>query len=263
MRSLFSFIMLPFISIGALAGCAAAGDSQDELTGGFVDETLFDGKVDNTVGSDAYTYFEVTTDLRRCPSPLCGGWFVQRLNRSTTVCHDGRRADLCYAPVLDWSESNLSADQRDKLLDASRKDALSGGVYAIARGRFEPTNTTPRPELGRFVITEAWIAEGNGVAEGAFVKLKDNGLRCFAAPCPNLTEITLNRPVVTAIAEVDWTPAGLSERQIEGAIEAMYGPDGILVAGYRYIVYENRTAAKGRIATNVYRRLSNADATEQ
>lgn len=256
MSSIFSLTILPSTLLCALASCAPS-DPLDELVG----ESASQGSVrDKAYGAagDAYTYFELTTDLRRCPSPLCGGWFLDSLNRSTTTCHDGRHAKTCYAPVLDWSEANLSEDQRAKLLEASRKDAVSEGVYAIVRGRFEPTNETPRPELGRFVITEAWVAEGDAVSEGVFVKLKDNGLRCFAAPCSNLTEITLNTPRVVDIAEVDWTPAGLSDRQIEGLIEAMYGPQGILVAGYRYVVRANGSTAKGRTATAAYHRLSDA-----
>ncbi|HEX2689499.1 MAG TPA: DUF6748 domain-containing protein [Kofleriaceae bacterium] len=241
----------------AVAGCSQLADDPDELVGESTNQETIDRRADSATG-DAYTYYEVTADLRRCASPLCGGWFLRRLNRPTTRCHDGREAEACYTPVLDWSEANVPDVQQTKLLDASHRDAVSEGVYAIARGQFAPTNTTPRPELGRFVVSEAWVAEGDSVSQGEFVRVRDNGRRCPAAPCPHLTETTLNTPRSANIAQIDWTPSGLSDRQIEAFRQAMFTPDGVLIAGYRYLVHDNGRTAKGRTATAAYHRLSDA-----
>jgi hypothetical protein len=249
--------MAKFISVFGcvLAGCASAADAQDERVGESLKQGTLGGQA-VSVSTDAYTYYEITADLRKCPSPLCGGWFVKRLNRDTTVCVDGQEAESCYAPVLDWSQANLSADQQSKLIAAADKDATTSGVYGVVRGGLASTNGTPRPELGRFVISEAWVAEGEGVSEGAFVRVKDNGLRCFAAPCPSLSETTLNTPRATNIAELDWTPSGLTDREIETLTGLLSSPDGILIAGDRYTVQENGQTAKGRTVTNAYVRLS-------
>jgi hypothetical protein len=228
-------------------------DPQDELVGEAAGSQALDGAVDG-----AYTYFGITADLRRCPSPLCGGWFLARVNRATTSCHDGRPAATCYTPVLDWSDANLSAAQQAKLLDASSRDAGSGDVYAIVRGRFARTNSTPQPTTGRFVISEAWVAEGTGTPDGTFVRIVDNGVRCFVAPCPSVTETTLNMGRTADIAEIDWTPAGLTERELEGCIQAMSTPGGLLVAGYRYTMTANGVTASARSATVAYERLSDA-----
>lgn len=255
MHSIFSVATRISVFVCALTSCTTAADARDEAGGASPEQAAIGGKPDS-VPNDAYTYYEVIADLRKCPSPLCGGWFLERLNRESTICVDGQEAESCYAPVLDWSEANLSVDQQSKLIDAATKDATTSGVYGIVRGVFSPTNATPRPELGRFVISEAWVAEGAGVSEGAFVRIKDNGLRCFAAPCPSLTETTLNTPRTTNIAELDWTPSGLSDREIEGFIGLLASPDGILIAGHRYTVHENGQTAKGRTVTNAYHRLS-------
>jgi len=255
MRSISSVTTRISVLVCVLASCSTAAGEQDELNDVSPSQAAVSGKADRALGG-AYTYYEVTADLRKCPSPLCGGWFLKRLNRDTTICADGQEAESCYTPVLDWSEANLSEEQQSKLLDAAAKDATSSGVFGILRGEFAPTNTTPRPELGRFVISEAWVAEGDGVSEGAFVRVKDNGLRCLVAPCPSLTETTLNTPRTTDIAELDWTPSGLSAREIEGLTELLFSPAGILVAGHRYTVYENGQTAKGRTVTVAYERLS-------
>jgi len=187
---------------------------------------------------------------------MCGGWFLSRVNSSTTQCHDGRTATSCYTPVLDWTNSGLDDTQQAALNEAANHAARSPGVYAIVLGQFARTNTTtPDPTLGRFVISQAWVSEGDGVSSGTFVKVQDNGKRCFAAPCPNLTETTLNTPQSTDIAEVDWTPSGLTEAQIEDCTQDMYGPDGLVIAGDRYTTTVNGTAATGRTVTAAYQRL--------
>jgi hypothetical protein len=207
----------------------------------------------------AGTYYAISADLRRCASPLCGGWFLDQINRPTTRCHDGSTAPQCYTPELDWSSANVSDDQRNQLLEAAGTGAISGQVVAVVRGTFAPNNTTPRPELGRFIITEAWVAEGDGPATGTFVWVHDNGLRCFAAPCPNLTERTLNTSQVTDIADVNFAPAGLTDTEVEMCTNAMYGPDGLIVAGERYTVQANGNTAPGRTATAAYLRLSSTE----
>jgi len=247
MRLLSTFITLSSVLPVALVGCAASGPADE----------LFDpsSNDDGLAQDGGYTYFAIAADQRKCASPACGGWFVERLNRSTTTCHDGSRAEQCYTPVLDWSNAGLPVDQQTRLLDACRQP-LSEGVYAIVRGQFARKNTTtPRPELGRFVITEAWLAEGDMPSSGTFVKVRDNGLRCFAAPCPSLTESALNGSTSTDIAGLDWAPSAMTDAQIEECTADLFTSDGLLVVGDRYTMTENGSTANGRTVTVAYQRL--------
>ena len=43
-----------------------------------------DGKADAAPSS--WTYYSARRDLRKCVSPLCGGWFVKRVNQTWTQC---------------------------------------------------------------------------------------------------------------------------------------------------------------------------------
>jgi len=249
MRLRSSCAALPFLALCGVVSCSPA-----EAQGEPAEEAATTGAV---VGADGY--FGVTADLRACASPVCGGWFVHRLNRAATVCHDGRPAAACYTPVLDWSEAKLSDAQQAKLRDAARVDAGSGSVYAIVRGRFAPSNrTTPRPDLGALVVTAAWIAETDTASDGVFVMVKDNGLRCFAAPCPSMTETTLNTAWVADIAEIDFTATGLGERAIEACRQEIATPAGLLIAGHRYLVHDNGSTGKACAATAVYQPLADA-----
>lgn len=248
MRLCHHLTTLPSIILCVAAGCMSSAMPSEEVTS--------DSDQAGLTSTDAYTYFAIRADLRRCASPGCGGWFVSRLNHSTTTCQDGRIASSCYTPVLDWSATGLTAEQQAAMLDACNRSAATSEVYAVVRGNFARGNATPRPDLGRFQITEAWLAEGDVPADGTFVKLADNGIRCFAAPCPSTTELTINMSNTTNIAGLDWTPSGLDQAQIGECMQDLVAPSGLLVAGYRYDYTENGTAAKGRIVTAAFQRLT-------
>ena len=157
--------------------------------------------------------------------------------------------------MLDWSATGLTIEQQLPFFDACKRAAWSSSTYAIVRGTFARSNATPRPELGRFVIQEAWVAEGDPVTEGTFVRVQDNGMRCFVAPCPNLTEQTLNMTTTANIAALDWTPSGLSDDKVAECTQDLFAPDGLLIAGSRYNYTENGTAATGRTVTAAFQRL--------
>jgi len=254
MRTLFNVTTLSFVLVCANAACSISDDT-DEIPNSPIAAEASDSAA-NITSSDANTYFEIVADLRKCASPVCGGWFLERLNNSSTQCHDGRYATSCYTPVLDWSQARLTEEQKAAMQAACNEGALSGGGYAMVRGRFARTNsTTPRPDLGRFVITEVWLAENLAISSGTYVKVTDNGLRCFAPPCASWTELKLNRTATADIADVDFTPAGLSDDEVADSTQEMSGPYGLVVAGDRFTFTVNGTAALGRTATTAFYRL--------
>ena len=57
-------------------------------------------------GEPNHTWYTVTPDARLCPSPLCGGYHVKRVNRQRTLCADGTRSPDCYVAELDLSSSS-------------------------------------------------------------------------------------------------------------------------------------------------------------
>lgn len=238
------------LSFAALQGCADTS-STDELAGEA--EEGIDSKADTDGG--VYTYFTLTADLRKCAAPVCGGFFLNRLNASTTKCVDGSYQTDCYTPELDLSEAGLPASAFDKLVSAAN---VVNNTHAIVRGRFAKTNSTPQPSLGRFVVTEVWLAQSDAVPSGVFAKVLDNGIRCITAPCPSTTEKALNSSRKANIADIDFTDAQVSEHVLETVAADMFKPYGAIIAGDRYKVSPH---AKGRTATAVFLRLT-ADAPE-
>lgn len=236
----------------ALAACADSG-IVDELAGETAADEALDGKADGAIDG-SYTYFAISGDLRQCAFPSCGGFFLDRLNRSTTKCGDGQAREACYAPELDMGEAGLSAAGYDELVAAANASA-GGGVSAIVRGRFAHGNSTAQPELGRFIVTEVWVAQSAAVADGVFVRAKDNGLRCITAPCPTTTERALNTSRKANIAEIDFTPSGLDDDQVGELTQDLFQPYGLIFAGHRFDASVNGRDAKGRTATAVFRRV--------
>jgi hypothetical protein len=244
---------LPLLALTIAPACSSP--EPDELAGEADPDGVTDGKGDSPDG--AYTYFEISADLRECVYPVCGGYFLDRLNASQTTCHDGSRAAACYTPELDWSESGLTDDAQDQLRVAASR-STDDGVYAIVRGRF--AKGTVSADLGRFVVTEAWVAEGEGVSDGVFAKVTQNGVRCIAAPCPSLTERALNASRRADIAEVDFGAGDLSDASISNLLDDTAQPGGIIVSGDRFTVSVSGRTGKGRTATNAYRNLANVNA---
>ena len=250
MRPTLSFVVPMFALAVTPMGCASS-DADDELAGEA--EEVSESKADC---AGVYTYFELAGDTRRCVFPLCGGFWLDRLNAAKTKCHDSTSAERCYVPTLDWSESGLDQAQQDLVRGAAGKSSFDG-VYAVVRGRFAKKNTdTPLPNLGRFIVTEAWVAVGEGQAEGVFAKVKDNGIRCIVAPCPSTTEYALNSSRSANIAEVDFAAGELSDEAIEGLASDLSN-GGFIVAGDRYNFKISGRPGKGRTATNAYRNVKN------
>ena len=255
LRSLTAVMALPVL-LSFIPACST--ETSDELAGETAADDGGDGKADGATDG-VYTYFEITTDQRKCLSPVCGGYFLKRLNRTSTYCVNGQWSPSCYAPELDWTESNLDDSQQFKLLGAATKGAgATEGVYGIVRGRFASKTFPGFGNLGRFVVTEAWVAETDAVSNGVFVKVHDNGVKCIAAPCPSTTEKGLNTTRSAGIADIDWSPAGLSSHEIEGFVNDLFKPSGAIVSGWRYTVTVSGRSAKGRTATAAYHRLANA-----
>jgi len=244
MRSL----VLSLASLSLMTACSTS-EPVDELAGETAEDIAADGKADGAVDG-TYTYFKVSSDTRKCAAPFCGGFHIERLNRTTTDCHDGSNSDRCYTPELDWTESGLSQEQKDQLLLASNQ----GG---IVRGRFAPRSTGDvEPQLGRFIVTEAWVSDSDAVADGVFVKVRDAGVRCIQSPCESMVEKGLNGSRHANIAAIDYSTAGLTTEQLDSVGYELFEAQGVIIAGDRFTVNEEGRKARGRTATAVYRRLT-------
>ncbi len=124
------------------------------------------------------TYYAVRRDLRRCMSPMCGGYWVKAVNRAHTECADGRRAEECYV-----AEINVAADVHVEEGDLVHGDLLPRHYAG--------------PDLTLAVLSADFALEpvlDDVVSRGHHFLVFDKGLRCIKAPCPTTEIAALNTP---------------------------------------------------------------------
>ncbi|HTV21036.1 MAG TPA: Kazal-type serine protease inhibitor family protein [Polyangiaceae bacterium] len=175
--------------------------------------------------SDSASYLTLRRDGRRCAAPLCGGFFVSRVNRLTTVCADGSRASECYVSDLDLSALGLSDEQVALVRDTPEDFVLRGEIVP---------ESTDVGELGRLSVSEAWQGHADVAASGAFLRVTNSGIVCITTPCGSLSAELLNSRLPTvSVAEIDLE--GISADPTDG-LEQVNEPEGLLVAAWPSIV---------------------------
>ena len=160
-------------------------------------------------------YFLVRQDRRRCMFPLCGGYFVKRVNQSWTRCANGRRASECYVAEIDW--------QGQPEIDPG-KALLRGDIIARRFPRFG--------NPGALRVSESWQGPSEKSATGTFYRVRDRGVRCITHPCVSHSAAKVGFTLTRNIAGVDLAAAGASGELISEAAAAMTEPEGVIVAGF-------------------------------
>ena len=160
------------------------------------------------------TYYTIRVDMRRCASPMCGGYFVRRVNQNLTRCANGKSQKECYVASIDW---NGQAEIEPP------KSLLRGSII---------TKGDRRGKYGIFKVLESWKAAGSSVSDsGTFFRIRDRGLRCIAAPCPTHHEAKLNDTISRNIAGIELNSAQADDTSTGQAFQAMTGSEGILILG--------------------------------
>jgi hypothetical protein len=233
-------------SLIGLAACQADEEPQgDELADELGDGEANLGKADGI--ADNFTYYQVRRDYRRCMYPLCGGYFVSRVNRTYTVCADGSWQEECYVPVIDWEPSGLPEEDTYGLLASDKTVLLRGEMRTTLIENVEGS-------WGSLNVSEAWVGNTEGFIYGIFTRVVDTGIRCITTPCPTLAEHKLNSVRSARLGELDLWDTGASDTEIEEAYNSIWaGDDGLIVAGVRYWFWDKGWNA-GRYATQFFRR---------
>ncbi len=232
------------LTLPLAAACAAPETIEDDLAGELADE----GEAGKADDNGTFTYYTIERDTRRCVSPLCGGYWVSRIQRDKTECADGSKAARCYVAELD--ESVLGADV--DLLGEIEADRI------ILRGEIVDATFGDFGNLGRFVASEAWVAgaaAGSPDLDAVFVKVEQTGIRCWAAPCADKAEYKLNSVRDAMIADLDFEPSGATEAEIDQAWSGLV-EGGLIVVGDRYRVQVDGRRAPARTVTQFYTRLA-------
>jgi hypothetical protein len=168
--------------------------------------------------------YSVQPDPRMCPSPTCGGGWAALVNRATTPCPDGEERDRCYFASVDFSAMGLS----DNDLAAYQSSLYAG--RALAAGWIEPTTYPGLGVLGTLHVQAGWQVVSDAPVSETIYRVRDNGIRCIAAPCFSYDAQDVNLSETTAISNVDLSRVQATPEQRAAATEALFG-ESLLVAG--------------------------------
>lgn len=242
MRTLL-FSLLVAVSV---VGCQSpeAGEAGEAGGEGVVDEDSAD--LTQGSASENSTFFQARRDFRKCASPMCGGYFVSRVNRATTTCPEGGKAAECYVPTLNLDKTGL---------DDGEKSALEG---ALAEGRaLVRANLGKKKINGSYFntlnVSEGWLGRGPSAPTGTFYRVKLNGVRCITWPCPTLDEAKLNSSITGSLAGLDLGTSGADDKALEAGSEALVA--GLLVAGVHTTITGPAGSANQLAASQFYTRV--------
>jgi hypothetical protein len=159
------------------------------------------------------TFYTIRRDVRRCASPMCGGYFIKRVNQATTRCADGRNQPQCYVSNIEWEGQPEVEPDRALLRGTLLTRGNRRGVFGILR------------------VSESWQAATTKSASGDYYRVRDRGLRCIAAPCETHHEARLNTTASRDIAGVDLSGVGASDSVMSDVSQTMTSTEGIIVTG--------------------------------
>jgi hypothetical protein len=238
-------IFLAAFATAAIPACLASHSDVDSAGSNSVED-----EAALTATSPNATYYTVRRDPRLCPSPLCGGYFVKRVNQTYTYCPGGGPASNpdwttgeCYVATADFGTTGLSG----------QGDLWRGSVVAKVYPGFG--------NLRQFVGTEAWRQAGTTAPTGTFYRVNDTGIECITYPCLTHREAKLNSTdPATNIAGVDLSAAHASQADVDAAYAQMGLADGVMVGGTNYLVTGPAGKALALKGSEFYLRIRPASA---
>jgi hypothetical protein len=142
--------------------------------------------------------YVVRHDLRLCPSPMCGGYWVALANSARTRCLDGLRRPSCYV-------ARALNVKRGPIGDIPEEWLVRGAIEAGA------------DRFGVLLVSAMYAAAGKGTAGGGFYRLFDNGIRCVRAPCFSTTVSQVNGSTRTTVSDVHLAASGANPAEITAA----------------------------------------------
>ena len=173
-----------------------------------------------------FTYYTAVADKRRCASPLCGGFFVSRVNAAQTRCADGKLRKSCYVADVDFSALRVGDDPG--------ADFRAQPDLFLLRGAQDPVTFPQGSELGVLRVSEAFIGSAGAIPSGTFFRVRSTGIVCITFPCPSLSAQVLDSAQPPeSIAALDPAP-DLGDFSDE--LARVTDPEGLLVAADRTTV---------------------------
>jgi hypothetical protein len=155
--------------------------------------------------------YVVRHDLRLCPSPMCGGYWVALANAARTRCADGLRRPRCYVA--------RALARRRSVAEIPEQSLVRGAIEAGADG------------FDVLLVAAVYAPAGKATASGGFYRVFDNGSRCVRAPCFSTTASQVNGSTQTTASDVDLAASGAKPAEIQRAQSMVATKAGLYARG--------------------------------
>jgi hypothetical protein len=197
------------------------------------------------------TFFIVTRpDLRKCAYPMCGGYFVKRVNHNATRCADGELRAECHVATFDFGAAGLDDEEAARF-----EDEVLGVGHGLVRGELELRDVGAGIPADTLVVTEAWEGQAESEPAGHFFRLSSTGVLCITFPCPSYLGEKLNTARQGSFNSVDLDAPGASPEAVEHGYAALH-QDGVLAAGRVVRIVGPAGVGYDVVASEFYLRLS-------
>lgn len=203
-------------------------------------------------GFPSATYYRVTRlDPRLCPSPLCGGVFVSRVNRKKTECAAGESASECHAAIVDFSALGLTPEEETRL------QAEFVAKRVLARGELVLVDRGIGVDVPTLVVRDAWRGvTGSQRDRGRYFGVFSTGIVCITHPCPSFSGFKLNGRRVGWIHGLDLASSGATDPQIAEGMEALFSGPGLLAFGRLRTIEGPAGKGKELVTSEFYTRVA-------
>eukprot|EP01133_Synstelium_polycarpum_P010745 gene10745-12509_t len=143
---------------------------------------------ENETGRLKTGYYTFRPDYRKCAYPMCGGYFLDRVNVDGTAADDRK-----YIVKFIFNNSD---DRFNKTL-VKRSDPETVVVFGHFRMSSQGANFLD------FVVLDAFVAlplpDHTGEYAGKFYQLEDSGIKCYTTPCPSIRASLINTKVKVTV----------------------------------------------------------------
>jgi hypothetical protein len=155
-------------------------------------------------------------DMRLCPSPLCGGYWVALANGVRTRCGDGTQQARCYVSGA---------------VDRYGRPFAGVAEGALVRGAIEPGPRVGTQQLDQLLVSAVYAPAGTAAVSGGYYRIVDTGRRCIRAPCLSYSAGQVNGSSRVLTSSVGLAAAGASQDEVARAQAALHTKDGLYARG--------------------------------
>eukprot|EP01060_Flectonema_neradi_P013828 TRINITY_DN2056_c0_g1_i1.p1 TRINITY_DN2056_c0_g1~~TRINITY_DN2056_c0_g1_i1.p1 ORF type:complete len:274 (+),score=50.33 TRINITY_DN2056_c0_g1_i1:115-936(+) len=187
-----------------------------------------------TVDFDPKGYYLIKQDLRKCVHPLCGGWWIERVNKRRMRCADGNKAESCYIAEIEGD---------------SRPEFTVFNQERLIKGEFTTKEWEHFGTLGHFVLDSHFASATDAAGTGKYYGVQNNFIQCVTTPCNTYTEYVLNKRKTKGISGIDFGDlATQNADMVSWAQSQLASGEVVIMSG------DNRRTSAGRhlVVSQIY-----------